>query len=100
MYSLLLSSDMTANIIKIGNSKGIIIPSSILKQLSLNNGDEITLSIEDKRLVISKSAGFTGPFTGPFAALKPYCDAWGDEDAMKIAEELRSGSGCREIPEW
>lgn len=100
MYSLFLSSDMTANIIKIGNSKGVIIPATILKQLDLNNGDEISLCIENNRLVISKSAEFTGPFTGPFAALKPFCDAWGDEDAMKIAEELRSGSGCREIPEW
>lgn len=100
MIALFLLPDMTANIIKIGNSKGVIIPASMLKQLSLHNGDEIIISIEDDKLVIRKNMEFTGSFTGPFAALEPFKDAWGDKDPVEIAEELRSGSGNREIPEW
>lgn len=100
MIVISLLPDMTANIIKIGNSKGVIIPASLLKKLSLSTGDEIILNIDGDKLVIRKNLEYTGPFTGPFAALEPFKDAWGDGDPVEIAAKLRSGSGTREIPEW
>ena len=92
------------NIIKIGNSKGVIIPASILKELALNEKDEVHFSIEDGKMVIEKIPPFTGPFTGIFATLpRPKdgeADPWGDRDSAEIEEELRAGGGSREIPEW
>ena len=82
------------NIIKIGNSKGVIIPASILKELALNEKDEVHFSIEDGKLVIEKIPPFTGPFKDGEA------DPWGDKDSAEIEEELRAGGGSREIPEW
>ena len=89
----------TGNIIKIGNSRGVIIPSSILKTLSLKEKDEVRLTIKDDALVIKKIEPVTGPFTGAFAELAPWKDAWGERDSAEIEEELRAGGGTREIPE-
>ena len=89
---------MTANIIKIGNSKGVIIPASMLKKLSLHNGDEIVLNIEDDKLVIRKNMEFTGPFTGPFAALKNCQADWG-MSGVEYEDMMRAGRFGRKI-EW
>lgn len=40
-------------ITKIGNSKGIIIPSEIIKALALEEGDEVSLSYEPTTQVLS-----------------------------------------------
>lgn len=42
---------MEANLIKIGNSKGIIIPSKLLKLLGFKN--KVHIAIEDRRIVIT-----------------------------------------------
>lgn len=44
---------MKTSIIRIGNSKGIIIPAHLLKQCGLEG--EIDLRVEDDSLIISKS---------------------------------------------
>lgn len=87
------------NIIKIGNSRGVIIPASILKTLSLKEKDEVRLMIKDNALMIKKIDPVTGPFTGAFAELAPWKDAWGERDSAEIEDELRAGGGTREIPE-
>lgn len=93
--------DMTTKIIPIGNSRGIVIPSSILKELSLKEKDELTIRIQDGRIVLSAvTPEFTGPFTGPFAELAKFAPDAGDtRDALEIARELHdSRVDTREIP--
>ncbi len=92
------------SIIKIGNSKGLIIPSHILKALALREKDEVELYLEGNMLHIKKIEPYTGPYTGIFADMpRPEPgdpDPWGDKTTEEIMEELRSGSGSREIQEF
>ena len=44
---------MSTKITKIGNSKGIIIPSEIIKALALDEGDEVDLSYDPDAQVLS-----------------------------------------------
>lgn len=39
----------TTKITRIGNSKGIIIPSTIIKELALEEGDQVELNYDFKR---------------------------------------------------
>jgi len=41
---------MEANIIRVGNSKGIIIPSKFLKLIGLSN--KVSIDVEDNKLII------------------------------------------------
>ncbi len=43
---------MDATIVKIGNSKGIRIPSVILSELNLNENDKVTIQIENNMILI------------------------------------------------
>jgi len=43
---------MKTNIIQIGNSKGIILPVEILKQLKLSLKSAVSISLEDNNIVI------------------------------------------------
>ena len=43
---------MTTNIIQIGNSKGIILPAELLKQLSLSLKSVVNISLEGDNIVI------------------------------------------------
>ncbi len=43
----------STKITKIGNSKGIIIPSEIIKALALEEGDEVSLSYDPDSQVLS-----------------------------------------------
>ena len=96
--------DMTTKIIPIGNSRGIVLPSSILKQLSLKEKDELMIQIQDGRIVLTAVAtAYTGPYTGPFAELVTSAPVWGGEgkDAQEVARELHdSRVDTRETPEW
>lgn len=88
---------MKSCIIKIGNSKGLIIPSSILKDLEIDEKDRLELSVEGKRLVVRKEEEFTGPFTGPFARLVRSGETWGgDVDASVAADALRKSRKNKE----
>jgi antitoxin component of MazEF toxin-antitoxin module len=49
---------MTTQIKKIGNSKGIIIPSAVLKIMNLKEHDELTLTVEGNDLIVSKGSTF------------------------------------------
>jgi len=43
---------MEATIVKIGNSKGIRIPSNILSELNLNENDKVVIMIENNMILI------------------------------------------------
>lgn len=49
---------MDAQIKKIGNSKGVIIPSSILKMLNIKESDELAIRVEGKEIIFSKKESF------------------------------------------
>ncbi len=49
---------MTTQIKKIGNSKGIIIPSAVVKIMNLKEHDELTLTVEGNDLIVSKGSTF------------------------------------------
>lgn len=44
---------MSTKITKIGNSKGIIIPSEVIKALALDEGDEVELSYDQASQILS-----------------------------------------------
>ena len=44
---------MRSKIVKIGNSKGIRLPKTIIEQCELK--DEVTLQVKDKKIIISSS---------------------------------------------
>lgn len=44
---------LTKEIVKRGDSNYILIPKSLLNMLNLQRGDEVSLLIEDNRIVIS-----------------------------------------------
>ncbi len=46
---------MSTKITKIGNSKGIIIPSVVIKALALDEGDEVELSYDQTTQILSAS---------------------------------------------
>ncbi len=50
-----MSDKITTKITRIGNSKGIIVPTSVIKALSLEEGDQVNLSYEEvsQQLVVS-----------------------------------------------
>lgn len=49
---------MVTQLKKIGNSKGIVIPSHILKALGIKERDLLNLSYEDDCLIVSKQEEF------------------------------------------
>ncbi len=46
---------LTTKITKIGNSKGIIIPSEVIKALVLDEGDEVELSYDPNSQILSST---------------------------------------------
>ena len=99
---------MTTKLIRIGNSRGIVIPAKILKKYGADDNSSVSLEEEDGRLYLSFSKEeepFTGPFTGPFKALAPFKDMedpWGDMDPCEYVRQLRDESGVekRVLPEF
>ena len=56
MYILYMKDGdyMNTQIKKIGNSKGVIIPSAILKMLNIKESEELTIKVEGKDIILSK----------------------------------------------
>ena len=81
-------------ILKIGNSKGIILPAGILKELSLSERDSLDIRTEDGKVILSKTPEeecFTGPFTG----------RGGTMSAVEYEDELRRGRhNVKEMETW
>lgn len=99
---------MTTKLIRIGNSRGIVIPSKLLKKYGVDDNATVSIEEEGGRLFLhfsKEEEPFTGPFTGPFkalAAFKDMEDPWGGEDASEYIRHLRDETGVekRELPEW
>jgi len=88
--------DMRTTLIRIGNSLGIRIASSVLKELGWKRNDPIEFAVDDGKLVLTNMANEPDPF----AAISK--GGWYDDprDAYEIADELYRGRvNTREIPE-
>lgn len=107
-FVIQMDESMETTIIRIGNSRGLIIPAGILKKLGLKEGGKVRLEEkEDGTLTLSavpEEEPYTGPFTGPFKALKDIVDpdAFGgrDLDPVEYVRQLRSDEGVekRKLP--
>lgn len=103
-----MDKSMETTIIRIGNSRGIIIPARVLKKIGLKEGARVKLEEKgDGTLSLSavpEVEPYTGPFTGPFKALKDIVDpdAFGgrDLDPVEYVRQLRSDEGVekRKLP--
>jgi antitoxin MazE len=67
---------MTTSIIQIGNSKGLILPSDLLRQLHLSLKSAVRVSIESEKIVIQPE-----PRQGWAEAFKQFA-ASGEEEAF------------------
>lgn len=75
------------NIIRIGNSRGIVIPGKLLKSLNLDVKDSVEVEIADGKVVLSPAAAKADPF----AAISK--GGWFDDprNAHEISDELYAG---------
>ena len=75
------------NIIRIGNSRGIVIPGKLLKSLNLDVKDSVEVEIADGKVVLSPAAAQADPF----AAISK--GGWFDDprNAHEISDELYAG---------
>lgn len=104
-FVAVMDKSMETTVIRIGNSKGIIIPAAILKKMNVKEGSKVRLEEAGDGIKLCFNAEeepFTGPFTGPFKGLAPFAPGPEDtRDALDIARELHdSRVNSREIPEW
>ena len=104
-----MDKSMETTVIKIGNSRGIIIPSAILKKLGVKEGDKVKLEEKDGACTLTflgeEEEPYTGPYTGPFKALKDLVDedAWGgkDMDPVEYVRQLRDDSKAeKRVIDW
>ncbi len=99
---------MITKLIRIGNSRGIVIPAKILKKYGVDDNATVSLEEEDGRLYLSFSKEeepFTGPFTGPFKDFPFDENAWGGQainpvDYVRKLRDTGSVTERRVIPEW
>jgi hypothetical protein len=92
-------------IMRIGNSRGVILPAGILRELSLSERDNLDIRTENGKIILSpepKDEPFTGPFTGPFAELSGDPSLWGGTmSAIEYEDELRrSRHRVEEMETW
>lgn len=95
---------MTASVIRIGNSKGLILPANLLKSLSISERDELSISEHDGGILIKKIV--PSEKKTPFSAL----DEWNEmngflendslEDALEYAAELKKTRHNKPAAEW
>lgn len=99
---------METSLIRIGNSRGIIIPSAILKKLGIKDNAKVQLEEKEDGVLTLRFPPevepYTGPFTGPFKDFPFDEDAFGgrDLDPVEYVRRLRDESGAekRIIPDW
>lgn len=98
-FVIQMDKSMETTVIRIGNSRGIIIPSAILKKLGVKEGTKVKLEESTPgSFTLSfppEEEPYTGPFTGPFKALAPLQemeDPWEGMDAAEYVRLLRDES--------
>jgi len=84
---------MTTPVIRIGNSKGLILPASLLKSLSISERDEVSISEHDGGILIKKKT--RSEKKTPFSVL----DEWNEmngftgddtlEESLEYAAEIK-----------
>ncbi len=79
--------DMRSKIIRIGHSLGIIIPSKVLKEMSLKEKDVVSMELYGPRLVV----GSVLAIEDPFAAISH--GGWHDnpEEADALLKDIEEG---------
>ena len=85
---IIKNDDMRSKITRIGNSLGIIIPSKILKEMSLKEKDVVSMELRGPRLII----GSVQEIEDPFAAISHGGWYHNDEEVdafLKDIEESR-----------
>lgn len=80
---------MRVNLIAIGNSKGVRIPSSVIKECAL--GDELEMRVEDGVIVLAPARGVREGWDAAFQEMA----AAGDDGSM-ITEGLENGFDSEE----
>lgn len=95
---------MTATIVKIGNSNGIIIPAKILKSLQLAERDSLEIRESDGGLFLKK-VGASNIVT-PFSALDKWNETHGFTEGFSVEESLdyvnslRKRRNDKKLAEW
>ena len=99
-FVVAIDKGMETTLIRIGNSRGIIIPAAILKKKGVKDGARVKLEENgDNTFVLSfppEEDPYTGPFTGPFKALAMYKemeDPWDGVDSAEYIRGLRDETG-------
>lgn len=105
-----IDKGMETTIIRIGNSRGIVIPAAILKKLKVKEGAKVRLEEKENGAfllsILPEEEPYTGPFTGPFKALADLVDednfGGRDVDPVEYVRQLRDSTGKekRNLPEW
>ena len=97
-FVLSIDKGMETCIIRIGNSRGIIIPSAILKKLGVKDNAKVQLEEKEDGVLTLRfppeEEPYTGPFTGPFKDFPFDEDAFGgrDLDSVEYVRRLRDES--------
>ena len=95
---------METTIIRIGNSRGIIIPSAILKRLGVKEGDKVKLEENSSgSFTLSfppEEEPYTGPFTGPFKALAPLQEMEDPLEGMELKKKQLAMKIIEDIKEF
>lgn len=95
---------MTATIVRIGNSRGIVIPSKLLKSLDLSEKDAVEIRECNGGLVLKKVDCRTA--VTPFTALDEwnsqhgYDSDFSREEVAEYVKSIRGGRTNKEIVEW
>ena len=93
---------MNVNIIRIGNSNGVILPARILRKLNLKEKDSLEVSEDGNTIRLCKAET---NYETPFSAL----DRWNEEhgnrlddldSVSKYLSEIRSSRKSKEIKTW
>lgn len=93
-----------SNILRIGNSCGVIIPAKMLKALALSEKDAVSVSEVGGRILIRKLP--SADMASPFRSLDEWYEERGyltDEpiaDSMQYVADIKSHRNNKEIPEW
>jgi antitoxin MazE len=86
---------MRQRIVRIGNSRGVRLPATLLAETGLAEGDEVELQVETDRIVISPTRGPRDGWDEQFAAM-----AREGEDRLLDGETMATSSWDHTEWEW
>lgn len=94
---------MTTTVIRIGNSNGLVIPSKILKRLSISERDVLEIKECDGGIMLKKAS--SEPVRTPFSMIDDWNEEHGYpeesvEEALHYVESLRESRANGEVKIW